>query len=64
MNSIVRVRNGQILVVGGLIDRTEEVDDTKVKWLGDVPVIKGLFKSTTKRSVSKELVILLQPRII
>jgi general secretion pathway protein D/MSHA biogenesis protein MshL len=64
MNSIVRISNGQMLVVGGLIDRTDDVSDTKVDLLGDLPVINKLFKSSQKTLRSKELVILLRPQII
>jgi general secretion pathway protein D/MSHA biogenesis protein MshL len=64
MNSIVRIKNGQMLVVGGLIDRSNGTTDTKVQLLGDLPVINKLFKSTAKSVHSKELVILLRPEII
>jgi len=64
MNSIVRVRDGQMLVVGGLIDRKDEVNNNKVRLLGDLPVLNNLFKSNEKIYETKELVILLQPRII
>ena len=64
MNTIIRVRNGELLVVGGLIDRKNEVDENKVRGLGDIPLIDRLFKSTAKRSDTTEIVILLQPRII
>jgi MSHA type pilus biogenesis protein MshL len=64
MNSIVRINNGQLLVVGGLIDRSDGTEDTKVQLLGDLPVINKLFKATAKAFHSKELVILLRPEII
>jgi MSHA type pilus biogenesis protein MshL len=64
MNSIVRINNGQLLVVGGLIDRSDGTEDTKVQLLGDLPVINRLFKATAKTLRSKELVILLRPEII
>ena len=64
MNSIVRVKDGQMLVVGGLIDRKDQVNENKIRLLGDLPVINNLFKSNAKTYNSTELVILLQPRII
>ena len=64
MNTIIRVKNNELLVVGGLIDRTNSVNENKVRGLGDIPLINRLFKSTTKTFDTTEIVILLQPRII
>ncbi len=64
MNSIVRVRDGQMLVIGGMIIRSDLDNDNKVQLLGDLPVIKGLFKSNQKIYTNKEVVVLLRPRII
>jgi general secretion pathway protein D/MSHA biogenesis protein MshL len=64
MNTIIRVKNGELLVVGGLIDRKNKVDEYKVRGLGDLPVINRLFKATAKEFDTTEIVILLQPRII
>ena len=49
--------------IAGVVTR-QVVDKAIYHGLGDLPVIKGLFKSTYKKTVTKELVILLQPRII
>ncbi len=64
MNSIVRIKNGEILVVGGLIDKTEGDQERKVQFLGDLPVINKLFKKNTKTELTKEIVILLRPTIL
>lgn len=64
MNSIVRLNNGQMLVVGGLINRSDDTGETKVQLLGDIPVINKLFKSEEKTFSSTELIILLKPQII
>ena len=64
MNSIVKVRDGQMLVVGGMIRRKDDNSENKVRLLGDLPVINKLFKSNSKSLESTEIVILLQPRII
>jgi type II secretory pathway component GspD/PulD (secretin) len=53
-----------MLVVGGLIDESETDDDTKVPILGDIPIVEKLFKSNTRTSTKKELVVLLLPKII
>lgn len=64
MNTLVRVKNGDVLMVGGLIDNVESSDIKKVPVLGDIPGISRLFSHTTKTTKKKELVILLQPRIL
>jgi len=64
MNSIVRVGNGEMLVVGGLIDTTDDLQQNKLPLLGDMPFINRAFKSDLKTIRKKELIILLRPSII
>ena len=64
LNTVVRIKDGDMLVVGGLIDNVEVQDDTKLPILGDLPVINRLFKSESTDNAKKELVILLMPKII
>lgn len=64
MNTIVRVKNNEMLVVGGLIDNAETSKDSKIPGLGDVPGIKKLFSSGGTVTKRKELVIFLKPRIM
>jgi MSHA type pilus biogenesis protein MshL len=64
MNSIVRIKDGQMLVIGGMIKRTDSVSENKVRLLGDLPVLNNLFKSKIQNLDTTEIVILLQPRII
>lgn len=64
MNTIVRVKDGDMLMIGGLIDTTERTTINKVPVLGSMPGISRFFSHEEKTKVKKELVILLQPRII
>ncbi len=64
MNTIVRVKSGEMLVVGGLIDNTSSYSDNHVSGLGKIPGIGKLFRNNGTVSSKKELVILLRPRII
>jgi protein transport protein HofQ len=64
MNTLVRVKNGEMLVVGGLIDQQSTYGNDKVSALGDIPFLGKLFRSDGTNSVKKELVVLLRPRII
>jgi general secretion pathway protein D/MSHA biogenesis protein MshL len=71
MNTIVRLNNGEMLIVGGLISSvgglisSVEVDESSnVTGLGNLPGLKYIFGNKAEALVRKELVILLRPRII
>jgi general secretion pathway protein D/MSHA biogenesis protein MshL len=59
-----RVRDGETLILGGLISKVEELDTDKVPLLGDIPGLGWLFKHEEKSTINRELAIFLQPRII
>ncbi|HEY7535674.1 MAG TPA: type II secretion system secretin GspD [Thermodesulfobacteriota bacterium] len=63
-DSSVVVKNGQTIVIGGLVQDRETVAESKVPLLGDVPLLGYLFKFKQKRSTKINLLILLTPRII
>jgi type IV pilus assembly protein PilQ len=60
----VRVNNGETLVLGGIFDGEESTAVNKVPFLGDVPGLGNLFKTTTKTNSKTELIIFLTPRIL
>lgn len=60
----VRVNNGETLVLGGIFDGSESSTVSKVPFLGDMPVLGNLFKTTTKENSKTELIIFLTPRIL
>ena len=64
MNSIVRLNNGEMLIVGGLIQSVESEEGNNIVGLGKLPGLKYLFGTKEEALVRKELVILLRPRII
>lgn len=62
--SNVRIKDGETLVLGGLIREIENQTVSKVPILGDIPIL-GLFFKNQKRAIEKtELVITITPRII
>jgi general secretion pathway protein D len=63
-DSSVVVKNGQTIVIGGLVQDRETIAESKVPLLGDVPLLGYLFKFKQKRSTKINLLILLTPRII
>jgi type II secretory pathway component GspD/PulD (secretin) len=64
MNTTVKVKNGHMVIIGGLIANREEYADSQIPWLGDIPILGYFFKSRSKTVTKTELVILLQPVII
>ncbi len=64
MSTTVKVLDGQIIIIGGLIDKKETLNEDQVPILGDIPIIGELFKSVSKSYENTELVIMLIPRIV
>jgi len=64
MNSIVRLHNGEMLIVGGLIQSVETDEGSNIAGLGKIPGLKYVFGNKADSLVRKELVILLRPRIL
>ena len=65
MTTMVRVKNGEMLVVGGLIDSAATYENNAVAGLGEVPGPAGkLFRTDGTVSKKKELIILMRPQII
>ena len=62
--SNIRIKDGETLVLGGLIQEEERKTISKIPLLGDLPVIGGAFRSTQTKNEKSELVIMLTPRII
>lgn len=63
LSTVVKVRDGEMIVLGGHIDKTEGVKDSQVPFLGDIPYLGYLFKKHEKTHESKELVILLKATV-
>nr|WP_228378269.1 pilus (MSHA type) biogenesis protein MshL [Teredinibacter turnerae] len=63
-DSIVRASNGQVVVLGGLMQETTSDVATKRPFLGDIPGVNVLFKGRAKRKVKTELVILMRPIVV
>jgi len=60
----VLVGDGQTVVLGGILSTTHTDDETKIPWLGDIPILGNLFKTTTKTNNKDELLIFVTPKII
>lgn len=60
----VVIKDKETVVIGGLIQDSEDVNVQKVPFLGDIPGLGWLFKTTTKTRKKTNLMILLTPHII
>jgi len=64
MSTVVRIRDGQTLVMGGLITNSNSFTRNGVSVLKEVPILKYLFSSQTEISNKKELVFVVTPHIV
>ena len=60
----VLVKDGQTVVLGGIMETERRDSEKKVPLLGDVPVLGNLFKSRSKTNNRDELLIFITPRIL
>lgn len=60
----VMVENGGTVVLGGIYQQTERTNESKVPFLGDVPLLGYLFKTTARESSKTELLVFITPKIV
>lgn len=60
----VLVENGGTVVIGGIFEMEETDSETKVPFLGDVPVVGNLFKTRNNESKKREMLIFITPKVI
>jgi MSHA biogenesis protein MshL len=63
-DTMVRVRQGETIVIAGLMQERSETDKMKVPVLGDIPLVGGLFRRDERTKKKTDLVILLTPTIM
>ena len=63
-HTVVELRNGASLAIGGLYQRDYENDVSQVPALGNLPVIGALFRSVNWRRGETELLIIVTPRLV
>lgn len=62
--TVALVDDGDVLVLGGLIDQSEQYFDSQVPLLGDIPVLGNLFKTQGKSTNRRNLMLFIKPTII
>jgi general secretion pathway protein D len=64
VRSQVQLKNGQTVLIGGLLKESESKVKRKVPLLGDIPLIGGLFSSVDDTTVREELLVFITPIIV
>jgi len=64
LSSVVTLKDGNRVVLGGLINTSTDNGMTKVPLLGDIPLLGYLFKQETMTKRTEELVLIIEPHII
>lgn len=60
----IRLRDGQTLILTGIIQESDRTTVSKVPILGDIPILGALFRSTQRVNQRQEVVVLLTPQIL
>jgi len=63
-STTVTVQSGQTVVIGGLIGTVDDLRRKKTPFFGDIPGIGFFFRSTSKKSERRELLIMLTPQVL
>nr|WP_087743826.1 MULTISPECIES: type IV pilus secretin PilQ [unclassified Acidovorax] len=60
----ILIENGGTVVIGGIFEMEDTNQENKIPLLGDVPVVGNLFKSRTKESSKREMLVFITPKVI
>jgi len=60
----IRIKDGETLIIGGMIQETETKTVSKIPFLGDLPFLGMFFRSTGTSRSKEEMVIMITPQII
>ncbi|HBH18266.1 MAG TPA: hypothetical protein DDX14_04900, partial [Cyanobacteria bacterium UBA9579] len=60
----VRIKDGETLILGGLVQESDTSDVKKVPILGDLPVIGALFRNSSTDRTRSELILMITPKIL
>ena len=63
-DSVVKAKNGQVVVIGGLMQNSSSNEDGGLPGASDVPIVGNLFKQQKRANTRSELVILLRPIVV
>ncbi|MBD2412605.1 general secretion pathway protein GspD [Nostoc calcicola FACHB-389] len=63
-SGLIRLRDGQTLILSGIIQDSDRTTVSKIPILGDLPLIGSLFRSTNRSNQRNEVIVLLTPQIM
>jgi len=64
VSTSVTVKDGETLVIGGMIDKTKSTSNEGIPWLRKIPILKYLFGNVSTSTKSTELLIMITPHVI
>ena len=64
MTASVSVRSGETIILGGLVETTVGQDTSMVPWLGKIPILGMLFRSSTDTDLRTETVVFITPYVL
>jgi type IV pilus assembly protein PilQ len=63
-SGLVRLRDGQTLILSGIIQDSDRTTVSKLPILGDIPLLGSLFRRTNRQNQRSEVIVLLTPQIM
>lgn len=64
LDATVELRDGQSFSVAGLLQNTARLNQNQLPWIGDIPILGSLFKSSGYQKNETELVVIVTPRLV
>jgi general secretion pathway protein D len=64
VDQVVRLKEGEVNLLGGLLDKEEDKSISGWPYIGEVPILKYLFSSISKSKIDDEIVILMIPHVV
>ncbi|OKH56360.1 type II and III secretion system protein [Calothrix sp. HK-06] len=63
-SGLVRLRDGQTLILSGIIQDQDRTTVSKLPILGDIPILGSLFRRTNRENTRNEVIVLLTPQVL
>ncbi|MCW5222842.1 type IV pilus secretin PilQ [Verminephrobacter aporrectodeae subsp. tuberculatae] len=60
----ILIENGGTVVIGGIFEMEETNQESRIPFIGDIPVVGNLFKKRTKESTKREMLVFITPKVI
>jgi general secretion pathway protein D len=64
VDQVIRLKEGEVNLLGGLLDKEEDVSISGWPGIGELPILKYLFSSITKTKIDDEIVFLMIPHVV